>query len=94
VQSEGAIRIFSYELLVAILPFQRLVAFGIVTREKHNVTKRYIATINVQLHNASTKASVVALVRSCGSTELHKAANIGKTTVLSSSVLLKKYFNN
>jgi hypothetical protein len=63
-------------------------------REKHNVTKRNVATINLQLYNASTKASHVALVRSCGTTELRKAANLWKTTVLSSLVLLKEYFSN
>jgi hypothetical protein len=63
-------------------------------REKHNVTKRNVATINPQLYNASTKASVVALVRSCGTAELRKAANLWKTTVLSSLILLKEYFSN
>jgi hypothetical protein len=63
-------------------------------REKHNVTKGNVATINLQLYNASTTASVVALVRSCGATELRKAAILWKTTALSSWVLLKKYFNN
>jgi hypothetical protein len=47
-------------------------------REKHNVRKRNAATINLQLYNASTKASAVALVRSCGTTELRKAANLYK----------------
>jgi hypothetical protein len=47
-------------------------------REKHNVTKRNAATINLQLYNASTKASVVALVRSCGTTQLRKVANLWK----------------
>jgi hypothetical protein len=62
--------------------------------EKHNVTNRSVATINLQLHSASTKASVVALVRSCGTTELLKAANLWETTMLSSLILLKEYFNN
>jgi hypothetical protein len=81
-------------LIVTILPFQRYVAFGIVMREKHNVTKRNVATTNLQLYNASTKTSVMALVRSCGTTELRKAANLWETTVLSSLILLKDYFNN
>jgi hypothetical protein len=63
-------------------------------REKHNVTKRNVATINLQVYNASTKASVVALVRSCGTTELRKEAKLWKTTVLSSLILLKEYLNN
>jgi hypothetical protein len=63
-------------------------------REKHNVTKRNVDTINIQLYNASTKASVLALVRSCGTTELRKAANLWKTTVLPSLILLKEYLNN
>jgi hypothetical protein len=33
-----------------------------------NVIKKNVATINLQLYNASTKASVVVLVRSCGAT--------------------------
>jgi hypothetical protein len=80
--------------LVTILSFQRKVAFGIVMHEKHNVTKRNIATNNLQLYSASIKASAVALVRSCGTTELRKAANLRKTTVLSSLILLKKYVSN
>jgi hypothetical protein len=63
-------------------------------REKHIVTKRNVAMINLQLYNASTKASAVALVRSCGTIELRKAANLRKITVLSSSVLLKEYFSS
>jgi hypothetical protein len=63
-------------------------------REKHNVTKRNVATINLQLYNESTNVSVVALVRSCGTTELSKAANLWKTTVLSSLILLKVHFND
>jgi hypothetical protein len=63
-------------------------------REKHNVTERNVATINLQLYNMSTEASVVALARSCGTTEPCKSANLWKTTVLSSLILLKKYFNN
>jgi hypothetical protein len=47
-------------------------------REKHNVTKRNVAMINLQLYNASTKASDVALVRSRGTTEQRKAANLWK----------------
>jgi hypothetical protein len=35
-------------------------------REKHNAEVRNVATINLQMYNASTKASIVALVRSCG----------------------------
>jgi hypothetical protein len=62
--------------------------------ERYNVTKRNVATINPQLYNASTKASVVALVRSCGTTELRKAANLWKTTVLSSLIILKDHFKN
>jgi hypothetical protein len=45
-------------------------------REKHNVTKRNVATINLQLYNASTKASAVALVRSCGTTELRQDSQL------------------
>jgi hypothetical protein len=63
-------------------------------REKHNVTKRNVPTINLQLYNASTKAPDVALARSCGTTELRKAANLWRTTVLSSLILPKEYFNN
>jgi hypothetical protein len=62
--------------------------------EKHNVTKRNLATINLQLYSASTKASVVALVCLCGTTELRKAATLWKTTVLLILILLKEYFNN
>jgi hypothetical protein len=62
-------------------------------REKHNVTKRNVTAIHLQLHNASTKASVVALVRSYGTTELLKTGNLWKTTVLSSLTILKNYFN-
>jgi hypothetical protein len=62
--------------------------------EEHNVTKRNVTTVNLQLYNASAEASVVALVRSCGTTELRKAAILRKTTVLSSLILLKEYFNN
>jgi hypothetical protein len=58
-------------------------------REKYNVTKRNVATINLQLYKASTKASVVALVRSCGTNELGKATSLWTTTVLSSLILLK-----
>jgi hypothetical protein len=63
-------------------------------REERNVTKRNVATINLQLYNASTKASDVALVRSCGNTELRKAASLWKSTVLSSLIIFKVYFNN
>jgi hypothetical protein len=63
-------------------------------REKHNVIKRNIATINLLLYNKSTKASVVVLVRSCGTTELRMAANLWKTTLLSGLISLKEYFNN
>jgi hypothetical protein len=66
-------------------------------REKHKVAKRNvetIATINLQLYNASTKSSVVELVLPCGTTELQKAVNLRRTTVLSSLILLKEYFNN
>jgi hypothetical protein len=63
-------------------------------REKHNVTKRNVATINLQLYNASPKASDVALVPPCGTTELRKAGNLWKTTVLSNLILLKEFFNN
>jgi hypothetical protein len=62
--------------------------------EKQNVTKRNVAAINLQLYNASTKVSIVALVRSCETTELREAAEILKTTVLSSLILFKDYFNN
>jgi hypothetical protein len=72
------IAVFSYVLLITILPFQLEVAFGTVMPEEHNVTKRNAATINLQLYNASTKASVVALLRLCGTTELRKAATYGK----------------
>jgi hypothetical protein len=58
-------------------------------REKHNITKRNVAMINLQLYNASTKVSVVALIRSCGTTELRNAANLWKTAVLSRLILLK-----
>jgi hypothetical protein len=64
-----------------------------VIREKHNVTQRNVATNNIQLYNASTKASVVVLVRPFATTELRKAANFRKTTVLSSLIRLKEYFN-
>jgi hypothetical protein len=59
-------------------------------REKHIVTKRNVAATNPQRYNASTKAPVVALARSCGTTELRKAANLRKTIVVSSSLLLKE----
>jgi hypothetical protein len=62
-----------------------------VMREKHNVTKRNVAMTNLQLYNASTKASDVALVCSCGTTELRGVTNLWKTTVLSSLILLKLY---
>jgi hypothetical protein len=81
-------------LLVTILPFQRQVAFDIMMRGKHDLTKRNVAAINLQLYNASTKASLVALVCSCGTTELRQAAHLWKTTVLSSLILLKEYLNN
>jgi hypothetical protein len=61
--------------------------------EKHDVTKGNVATINLELYNVSSKSSVVALVRSCGTTELRKAANLRKTTALSSLILLKTYFS-
>jgi hypothetical protein len=88
-------RVFShmYFYLLFFLSNDRF-AFGIVMREQNNVIKRDVTTINVQLYNASTKASVAALVRSCGTTELRKAASMWKTTVLSSLILLKEYFNN
>jgi hypothetical protein len=60
-------------------------------RKKYNVTKRNAATVNLQQYNASTTASDVALVRSCGTTELRKAAILWKTTVLSSLIHLKEY---
>jgi hypothetical protein len=65
-------------------------------REKHNlrVTKRNVSMIDLQLYNVSTKALAVAMVRSCGTTELRKAANLWKTTVLSSFILLKEHLNN
>jgi hypothetical protein len=63
-------------------------------REKDNVTKINVATIDLQLYKASTKASDVALIRSCGTTELRKAANFWKTTMLSSLILRKVYYNN
>jgi hypothetical protein len=59
-------------------------------RQEHNVTKGNVATTNPQLYNASTEASVVALVRSCGTTEVRKAAILWRTTVLSSLILLKE----
>jgi hypothetical protein len=62
-------------------------------REKHDVTNRNAAAINLRVYNASTKASVAAFVRSCGTNELRKAANLWKTTLLSSLILLKVYFN-
>jgi hypothetical protein len=62
-------------------------------REKREVTKRNVAAINLQLCKASTKASVVALVRSCGTTELLEAGNLQKTTVLSSLIFLKEYLS-
>jgi hypothetical protein len=63
-------------------------------REKQNVTKRNVVMINLQLYNASIKASVVALVRSRETTEQLKAANLRKTTALSSLILLKGHFSN
>jgi hypothetical protein len=57
-------------------------------REKHNVTKGNVATIPTA-YNASTTASVVALVRSRGTTEQRMAANLRETPVLSSLILLK-----
>jgi hypothetical protein len=63
-------------------------------REKYDVIKRTGAAISLQLYNVSTKASVLALVRSCGTTELLKAGNLRKTTVLSTLIILKEYFNN
>jgi hypothetical protein len=60
---------------------------------KHNVTKK-CSYDNLQLYNTSAEVSVVALVRSCGTTELHKAANLSKTTVLLSSIVLEGYSNN
>jgi hypothetical protein len=63
-------------------------------REKHDVTRRNLVPINLQLYNVSTNASIVALVRSCETTELHKVVNFWTTTVLSSLILLKEYFNN
>jgi hypothetical protein len=63
-------------------------------REDQDVTKRNVATINLQLYNESTEASVVALVRSRGTTELRKGVNLRKTTLLSSLILLELYFNN
>jgi hypothetical protein len=89
VQSQGAIIELLYDKT-----FQRKVAFGIVMRQKHNETKRNVATINLQLYNASTNASAAALVRSCGTTEQRMAANFCKTIALSSLILLKEYFNN
>jgi hypothetical protein len=59
-------------------------------REKQNVTKRNVAAINPPLYNASTKASLVALVRPCGTTEMRKAANLWKTAVLPSLILFKE----
>jgi hypothetical protein len=53
-----------------------------------------VTTINLQLYNSSTKDSVEALVCSCGTTELCKAAILWKTTMFSSLILLKEYFNN
>jgi hypothetical protein len=61
--------------------------------EKHNVRKRNLATINLSLYNASTRVSVAALARSCGTTELRKGANVRKTAMLSSLIIIKKYFN-
>jgi hypothetical protein len=61
--------------------------------EEHNVTKGNVATIPTA-YNASTTASVVALVRSCGATEQRMAANFWKTIVPSSLILHKEYFNN
>jgi hypothetical protein len=63
-----------------------------MVREKHDVTKGNAATINLQLYNASNKASVTALVRPCGTTELRKAASLWKPTVLS-SLILEEYFS-
>jgi hypothetical protein len=57
--------------------------------EKHNATKKYIATINLQLYNTLTEASVIELALLYGTTELCKAANLWKTLLLSSLILLK-----
>jgi hypothetical protein len=65
-----------------------------MTGEKCIVIKKNVAVINLQLYNMSTTASVVALARSCGTTELQKAASIWKTAVLSSLIFLKEYCNN
>jgi hypothetical protein len=62
--------------------------------EKHILTKRNVTKINLQLYKTSSKASVVALVRSCGTTELRKAVNLWKNTVLSGLILLEEYFHN
>jgi hypothetical protein len=62
-------------------------------REKHSVRKRNVAAINLQLYNVSTKVSVVALVLSCGTIELLKAANVRKT-ILSSLIFLEENLNN
>jgi hypothetical protein len=56
--------------------------------------KQNVATINLQLYNASNNASVMALVRSCGTTELRKTANLWKTTVLLSLIILREHLNN
>jgi hypothetical protein len=65
-----------------------------VMHEEHNLAKRNVAMINLQQYNASTKSSVVSLVRSWGTTKLVTAANLGRITVLSSLILLKWYFSN
>jgi hypothetical protein len=57
-------------------------------RKKHNVTKRNVATINLQQYNASTTASVVVLVHSCKTNELRKSQlmeNYSVTVKLNSS---------
>jgi hypothetical protein len=45
-------------------------------RKKHNATQRNVAKINVQPYSEPTKAWVVALVRSCGTTELQKNSQL------------------
>jgi hypothetical protein len=62
--------------------------------ENHNPTKRNVAVIILRLYNTLTKALVLTLVRSCGTIELRKAANLRKTIVLSDLSLLKEYFTN
>jgi hypothetical protein len=54
--------------------------------------QRTVAMINLQLYIASTEASVTAMVRLCGATELHKAANLQKFFNLNSTIFCHVQF--